>query len=241
MLQLTSTTGIERCVGAADDRLNRIPALELGQAHAYRGARVQLAQLPRRNTETSLSAPKIGARKGAHELVSSVANNEIVRPKTGSERRYEIAKELVTGGVPVRVVDCLETVDIDEGDHEPAARSPGSVDLAIDIDQPAIPPKRSRQVVEAGTLAIAGGEFPVVSRLRSVACRVLAIPRCLRALARRPQVMRAIPNVGRPVARVGRPVALLREAIALVGLARRGNRVVRPVLSVRCHRRPLYP
>ena len=52
--------------------------------------------------------------------------------------------------VPVAVVERLELVDVDEGEHEPAVAAAGAVDLVLERDLAHLAPQRAGEVVVVG-------------------------------------------------------------------------------------------
>src|SRR3954453_3870605 len=65
-----------------------------------------------------LGALLVGRRQAQHELVTAVAAEQVGLAETTCPAGREFAKEIVTGAVPVPVVDLLEAVEIDDGEAE---------------------------------------------------------------------------------------------------------------------------
>ena len=106
-------------------------------------------------------------------------------------------QQSVAGRVPRGVVDLLETVDVDEGERELAARPPGALDLAGHLGQPEPSRPGARQLV-------GGGELESVARFLARETRLGALRRCLLPVVRRP---RTVVGCLRPIGRCSRAVA----------------------------------
>src|SRR5947209_6513385 len=107
--------------------------------------------MSRHLVEPSPSAFYVRAGKRAEELVTSVADDKVVRPQTGSEGHRHVAEQLIACRVAVDVVGRLETVDIDEGENESPIRAAGSVQLMLEVGHAAVAPLR-RSVTPLGRL-----------------------------------------------------------------------------------------
>src|SRR5439155_25112320 len=63
-------------------------------------------------------------RKHAHELVSAPPDDGVIRAQASPQRADQVLQQPIAGGVAGAVVNRLESVEVDEGDGELAAREP---------------------------------------------------------------------------------------------------------------------
>jgi hypothetical protein len=122
-----------------------------------------------------------------------------------SDRTDYVAQQRVARRVSLSVVDVLESVDVDVGEHEASVAVPSAVDLALEHDIPKLSAERAGELIDLR-----------VMQLRS---RVLAIRRCVVAIACGELAVRlAMVAVGRRVN------AVVCRVLAIMG----------GVVSVRC-------
>jgi hypothetical protein len=63
-------------------------------------------------------------------------------------RSSDVSQQLVTGRMPLAVVDLLEPVDVNEREHESSASMPGAVDLTFEHDHAKLATERTGELIE---------------------------------------------------------------------------------------------
>ena len=76
----------------------------------------------------------VGAGEQQHELVAAVAGDLVVRAQLALQRLGDPPQQLVAGGVPARVVDALEVVEVEDHRAERRLVAPRAGDLLADPD-----------------------------------------------------------------------------------------------------------
>lgn len=132
--------------------------------------------------ETTTSLLRRGVAERADELVASDAHDRVVGAKVPLDRPDHVAEQRVAGCVALAVVDLLEPVHVDVGQHETSVPVPGAVDLAPERDRSELAAVGAGEVVvlcliERGpsTLAVARGGSTIRPGLLTIGCRMLAI------------------------------------------------------------------
>ena len=132
----------------------------------------------------------------------------------------------------VRVVDSLQTDDIDVANDEPPGRSAGTVDLMLKVGQPRGASARPGQLVGLSDrqlvqqrVAVSQGLQPVVSRLLAITGRLLATRRrpSPRLIRRRTQCSRGVA----PLRRTHQDSDHQTPALCRAGVARRELAIMR--------------
>src|SRR5207253_2483488 len=148
--------------------------------------------------------------------------------------------ELIASAVTLRVIDRLETVDVDEGEHERLVGAFRLDDLAFELHVARGPEIRTRQLVNEQTDALSPGQRsircgsesvvaragalvgrlePVVLGAHAISCRIEVKPTGQLVPSRRALVALDRPNIARAshvVPVVGRLVAIVGRLVAII-------------------------
>jgi hypothetical protein len=149
-------------------------------------------------------------RQCAHELVTSHSDHRVVGANVRIDRGDNISYHRVAGGMALTVVDVLELIDVDEGEHEPSVAVSSAADFMLKRDHSQSAAKRAGERVKFSMLEL-------LSRLVTITPRGRPIPCGLPAVNRRPGSIgaRACPDRGRIIS-----FALSRHTLATVEVCR---------------------
>src|ERR1035437_2362978 len=137
-------------VGPQDELVERVIRQQGGQAHGDPDPNGILERLIDRS-EPALHAFRIDSAQPAHELVPAVADNRVEGPQIGPEGCSQCPEHVIACGVPIPVVDALQSIDVDEGDDEAAIAPPCAVNLVGERKPTHLASVQPSQVVETGT------------------------------------------------------------------------------------------
>ncbi len=128
-------------------------------------------------TEAAAGLTDVSAAKGAHELVTPVAQNGVEGPKPRPDGLDDRPEHLVASGVPPAIVDALQAVHVDEGHDEAAVGTPCASDLVRQHVVPHLASVGPGQVVEIRRLQFGGGLGTIVRGTAPVESGLGAITR----------------------------------------------------------------
>ena len=111
-------------IGPIDHRVEGLTFSQFGEADADRGCGDRCGEGACDVAEADFHGRERRADKRADKFVAAVANEDVVGPKTLPQRRTQFLQQTVAVGMTVRVIDCLQVVNVDECDDQ---RFPGSV------------------------------------------------------------------------------------------------------------------
>src|SRR3954452_2777428 len=119
--------GVQRLVGAADQRLAGLVAAPRRPAEARRDAELEQAvdvdgHLGDRRAQALADDGRVGrVGQQQQELLVAPARRDVLLAQAGGEAPRDLAQHRVAGGVAVGVVDGLEAVDVDQHGRQRAA------------------------------------------------------------------------------------------------------------------------
>ena len=159
---------VQRGVAADDEIVEQLVGPELDHADADAGVVVVAGQLVLDLGEAPARVVGVGARERADELVAAVADDRVERAQLGADRGDDALQERVAGEVAVAVVERLEPVHVDEGQHEPAVGPAGAIDLVLQRDLAHLAAQRTGEVVVVGVAQLDRGAGAIVRRRLAV-------------------------------------------------------------------------
>ena len=149
---------VHRRVGVADERVHpqlRLPEppampIEMVTAMSPCALDGEALALDERPQLLGEGRPFLDVRLGQdqHELLAAVAADQVRGAQVGRDRLGHAAQDDVADGVPVRVVDGLEVVDVDERDRQRPAVARRPLDLGEQRSQQRLPVGDAGQPVE---------------------------------------------------------------------------------------------
>jgi hypothetical protein len=182
---LGSACGVQSQVRARNEVVGRVPVAALGQAE---GDRDRLSRRGQFRVDRSKPGGNVGmdwAGEHTHELVTSVADDQIVWTQMRFERADDTDERVITSGVAVRVVDPLEMVYVDIRHGQRLAGPCGSCELARQLENASAAHIRLRQAVEGCLGPINGGRSSVHTRSAAVDFGLLTFTRAGAAVVER--------------------------------------------------------
>jgi hypothetical protein len=236
---LTASQEID--IRPADEILDAIAIDELCEANGD-GARGWTGpQKPGHLAKAPANLLKRGIRQRTNELIAAKAHHQVIGAQAGSQRVGDRDQQRIAREVTLRVVDLLQTVDIDKRNHKPFARSASALALTLELFHARPAPSNMGQLIDLGRLAVKRGLNPVARRHRTITRRPLAfrsrpetICRGIGAIVRSPPTItrdpqhllsrhrtsrygRTIPRLSAQVPPLGYPIARRSYASALPG------------------------
>ncbi len=227
-----------------DEILRRVAVVELCEANRDRAAALATGQCAGHVGKALTDLSEIGIRQRAHELVAAVAHHQVVGAQARSQGVSDGEQQRIARHVTIGVVDLLQAIHIDEGDHELCVRAACAVDLPLKLFHPSAAPAdvsqlidlrsrtvdRSLSAISRGQGALTRGLRSFIGRARTIVGRSRTIgrgastivggPPTIAGLAEGPLPMLLAPRLqGRPrtIARRLASVSHLRDPIALGG------------------------
>jgi hypothetical protein len=91
------------------------------------------------------------------------------------DRGSDVAQKRVTGAMTMAVVDLLEPVNVDVGEHQLPALAARTVDLAVEQQQPDLAAKRAGELIQLRTSQVISPQAVIAVGARSIFDRRLAI------------------------------------------------------------------
>src|ERR1700730_11722062 len=82
--------------------------------------------------DTAGDAIESCAGQDEEELLAAVAKRQVLLPNLRAEEGAQRAEHIVAGLVPERIVDALEVIDVDQGEHSFVSPATRSAQLALD-------------------------------------------------------------------------------------------------------------
>jgi hypothetical protein len=196
---LTASQEID--IRPTDEILDAIAIDELCEANGD-GARGWTGpQKPGHLAKAPANLLKRGIRQRTNELIAAEAHDQVIGAQAGSERVGDRDQQRIAREVTLGVVDLLQTVDIDERDHKPFARSASALALTLELFHTRPAPSNMGQLIDLGRLAVKRGLNPVARRHRTITRGLLAfrgrpetICRCIGAIVRSPPAITRDPQ-----------------------------------------------
>ena len=178
-------------VRAMDEILRRIALVELGESNRDR-APARAAGQSAGHVEKALPDPSdIRIRQRAHELVTAVAHHQVVGAQARSQGVGDGEQQGIASEVTLGVVDLLQAVHVDEGDHQLSVRAACSIHLALKLLHPSAAPADVSQLIDLRSRtvdcrlsSIARGQGALTRRLRSFFGRPRTVIGCSRTIGR---------------------------------------------------------
>jgi hypothetical protein len=174
------------------------------------------------------------------EFVSPVAHGHVVGSDIRSHGLADEAQESVAGWVVLSVVDLFETVDVDEGEHEPAAHPAGALDFADHLNKAELSRPRARYVVGRGKFEIVSVFGARTARLGALTSRLLpvgggpgAVVSCLGPISRRSHAVALGPQKNVLPARLGVMLQVVETSQAIATLGATITKLGRPITILR--------
>ena len=165
-----------------DEILRRVAVIELCEANRDRAAAAAAGQCAGHVGKALTDLSEIGIRQRAHELVAAVAHHQVIGAQACSQGVGDGEQQGIARHVTIRVVDLLEAIHIDEGDHELGVGAACAVHLALKLLHPSAAPADVSQLidlrgctVDRGLSAISRGQGALTRGLRSFIGRARTI------------------------------------------------------------------
>ena len=160
-------------------RMIRLCRLSSGPASATPNE-IECSGLSTRSTAAILSnlaraSSRAHIGHGADKLVTAVTHHHVVGTQMRADDLADQRQQLVTRQMTMVVVDSLETVDVDEHEHEPCPRAVRAGELARHLFQAEPPRPCPRQLVGSGQLEAGCRLVPQLLRFRSRAFCLFAV------------------------------------------------------------------
>jgi hypothetical protein len=89
-----------------------------------------------------------------HELIAAQPAQHVAAAQAGGQALAHFNEELVSDLVPVAVVDRLEAIEINEGQHDPLLRAPGQREQSLQLGQHMAPVRQVGQRVVIGRMLL---------------------------------------------------------------------------------------
>ncbi len=169
-------------VCAVDEIFRRVAVIELCEADRDRAAAAAAGQSTGHVGKTLPDLAEIGIRQRAHELVAAVAHHQVVGAQARSQGVSDGEQQRIARHVTIGVVDLLQAIHIDEGDHELGVCAARAVHLALKLLHPSAASADVRQLidlrgrtVDRGLSTISRGQGALLRGLRSFLSRARTI------------------------------------------------------------------
>jgi hypothetical protein len=227
----TCSPGQQVAIGAPNQVLGAVAIDELREADGD-GARGWTGP---QKTGHLAKAPanllKRGIRQRTNKLIAAETHDQVIGAQAGPQGIGDRDQQSIARKVTLRVVDLLQTVDIDERDHKPFAGSASALALTLELFHACPAPSDMGQLIDLGRLSIKRRLNPVARRHHTITRRLLAIrgrPETIGcsigaiirgppAITRDPQHLlsrHCTDRSDRPITRLGAPVPTVSYLIA---------------------------